>query len=127
MLRLLGFIGCILGLLVILSFYCAENRRLTVENAILLERGVASERALQELQEAHRVTMEALTARDKALDQMQKERDTARKTFRQVVKNDETSRDWSGVAVPDRVRAILVTPGTGCTETGASDAPVCAR
>lgn len=127
MLRLLGFIGCILGLLVILSFYCAENRRLTVENAILLERAVASERALQELQDAHRVTMEALTARDKALDQMQKERDTVRKTFRQVVKNDETSRDWSGVAVPDRVRAILVTPGTGCTETGASDAPVCAR
>lgn len=127
MLRLFGLVCCIIALAMVQSYYRSEIERLTVENVVLLERAVAGEKALQELQEAHRATMEALTARDKALDQMQKERDTARKTFRQVVKNDETSRDWSGVAVPDRVRAILVTPGTGCTETGASDAPVCAR
>lgn len=127
MLKLLGFTGCILCLIMVLSYYRMENERLSAENAVLLERVVASERALKELQEAHRVTMEALTARDKALDQMQRERETARENFMQVVKNDETSRDWGSVAVPDRVREILVAPGTGRTETGVPGASVRSR
>lgn len=124
MLRWFVICGCMLGLITVLAWYHVENRRLVAVNAVLLERVVASERALLELQKAHRATMEALSARDKALDQMQRERETAKENFRQVVNNDETSRDWSSVAVPDRVRAILIAPCTGSSETGASDIPV---
>lgn len=127
MVRVLGMIGCMAALVAVLSYYRAENARLTMENAVLLERVVVSEKALNEMKHAYRAAMDALSARDKALDQMRKERETARETFMQVVKDDETSRDWGSAVVPDRVREILVAPGTDCTETGVSGAPVCAR
>lgn len=85
------------------------------------------ETALKILKEQNETMMASLAEREKQLDLLRKERETIRKNFQKVVQDDKTSRDWSTITVPDRVRELLTNSGTGSSETDAADISMCPR